>query len=490
MKRTWIVVVLIVVVAGALFIGLGVWNRRAQAQQDPLSDGEVYTVSLGTITEVVEATGSLDPVAQVYAVFSTPGDLIEITVTTGDQVKKGDLLARLDTTDLELQLAQAQAGVDVAQANLDKILADPREEDVTTAQSSLTQATANVEETRVTLSASTEQARLSWEQSANNLRDAQANYENIYWENREWEEQARKWGWGDLPDAMADAEAQAWRAVENAEAAMEQARLSYEQAVQREESSVRAAQSQVTSAWANLERLNNGNSAQDIIVAQTSVEQAQVSYDIAAVQLGKAYLKAPFDGIVAAVLAEEYTYVSSATPILVLIDPSSYHIDVEVDEIDIARIKVGQQARILLDALPDVELSGEVTAIALSPTTAQGVVTYRVQVQVTDFEDAAVLTGMTANVNIVTDQSTDVLIVPRRAVRIEDGQAYIERVLVNNQLERVPVEIGLGDPFYIEIVSGLSEGDQVFVQSVVQYNQAQQLFDGGPGQRLMGGGGS
>ncbi len=481
-RRALRVLFVLALLAGLAYGGYRI--RQLRAQVDPLAGGEVYTVTRGEISEVVEATGNLAPAAQVNLTFSIPGELVEITVSTGDAVHQGDLLARLDTADLERQLAQAAAGVAIAQANLDKLQAEPRPEDVTTAQSSLNQALANLEELRVTLSAATEQARLSWEQAANNLRDAQAAYENIYWDNRELEDRLKKYD-QELPDANVDAEAQAWRAVENAEAAMEQARLNYEQARQREETSLQAAYAQVASAQANLDRLLNGVMPTDVAGAEASLEQAQVNYESAQAQLEKAFLKAPFEGVVATVLAEEHAQVSAATPVLVLIDPSAYYLDVQVDEVDISLVQVGQRARLFFDALPEVELAGQVTEVALSPDTSGGVVTYRVRIQIDEIGDVPVRPGMTANAHIITRTAEDVLVIPRRAVRLVDGQAYVDRVVQDPQtgqpkLEEVPVEIGLEDPFSVEVVSGLKEGDQVFVRGVVQQNQIQQFF-GRPG---------
>jgi len=327
MKRTWIVILAVVVVVGLAAVGLGLWNRQARARANPLEDGEVYTVSRGEISEVVEAAGNLAPSVEVPLVFSVPGELVEIRAATGDHVQRGQVLALLDATDLELQLAQARAGLALSEANLNKVLAEARPEDLAVARSSLTQAAANRDELSTTLAATTEQARLSWIQAANNLRDAQQAYENIYWDNRELEQRLAEYG-QELPDAKVDAEAQAWRAVENAEAAMEQARLNYEQALQRQESSNRSAQAQVVSAQANLERLENGAGPEDLAVSQASLDQAEVSCELAQANLDKVFLKAPFDGVVATVLAEVYNQVSSATPILILQDLSAYYVDV------------------------------------------------------------------------------------------------------------------------------------------------------------------
>ena len=466
---TILVIVLLATIGATL---LPLFTPQAESS---LPDGEVYVVARGDIAEVVEATGNLAPRAQVDVAFATGGTLKEIRVKIGDRVTAGQALAVLDSSDLELQLAQSQAAVVVAEANLNKNLAGARPEDITATQNSLTQSYANLTQQQVTLSAATERARLSWVESANSLRDAQQAYENIYWDNRKLEE---KIGAENVPDANYDNEAKARRAVENGEAAMEQARLSYEAAKQQEESTMRTARSQVSTAQANLEKLTGGPVSTDVAAAEASVEQSRAALAITEAQLAKATLRAPFSGVVAQVVASEYDLVTVATPIVVLVDAGGYRIDVEVDEVDISKVAVGHEAEITLDALAEVTLRGEVEEIALTPSAGQGVVTYRVRLGLGVVADGAVRAGMTANVGIVTRDAQGVLIVPRRAVRLVEGQAYVERVVSGEELESVAVTLGLTDPQYVEIVAGLEEGDQVFVRGVVQ-NVFDQMFQNG-----------
>ncbi len=482
-KRYWNYGIALAVLAALGYAGYRYWQNRPQP--DPLAGGAIYTVQQGDVLEVVEATGNLSPVRQATLSFSIAGRLESIAVSTGERVRTGQTLAVLDKKDLELQLAQAQAGLEVAEANLQKLLAGAREEDIAAAQSALNQALAAQQESQVTLAAATEQARLSWVQAANALRDAQATYSQIYWDNRELEKRLEKYK-QELPEENRLAEERAWRAVQNAEAAMEQARLAYEAAKQREASSTRTAEAQVASARANLERLLHGATAQELAAAQASAEQARASLNLAQAQLEKATLRAPFDGVVTTILANPYDQVSSPTPILILADLSAYRIDVEVDEVDIGRVQVGQEGRISFDALPGVELQGRVEEVALSPTTAQGVITYRVRLHLTDLGKANLRPGLTANVRILTGRAEGVLVVPRRAVRLgQDGQPYVEKVLPGKELERVPVRLGIEGSEVVEVVSGLEEGEAVFVRGVVQQDQLQQLIqDASSGQPI------
>ncbi len=474
-KRVFGTLLTVVIVAGVLLV-VGYRLFFGQAPADPLADGAIVAAQRGDIAEVVEASGNLAPVAQVSLAFATQGKLQAIYVRTGERVYPGEVLAQLDTTDLELQLTQAQASLRVAEANFSKVTAGARPEDVTVARSSLSQAQTSLVQQQATLAADTERARLSWIQAANNLRDAQARYSQIYWDNIDLAKKLADIG-KSLPQENIDAEASAWRAVENAEAAMDQARLAYEQAQARQDASIRTAQSQVTTAAANLAKLTNGATEQDVAAAQASVDQARVSVESAQAQLDKATLKAPFAGIVATVLADVHTQVSPATPILVLLDATSYILDVEVDEVDISRVVVGLPVSITLDALPDMDVPGRVKEVALSPSPSTGVVTYRVRVQVLGGQQTGVRAGMTANASIITRRASDVLIVPRRAVRADPatGVYYVERVTAENKLEQVPVQLGLQDPSLVQIVAGLQEGERVFVRGVVQ-NTLQQIM--------------
>jgi HlyD family secretion protein len=263
---------------------------------------------------------------------------------------------------------------------------------------------------------------------------------------------------------------------------MEQARLSYEAAKQQETNGVRTARSQVSTAQANLEKLTAVPVPTDIGAAQAQVEQSRISLAITQNQLDKATLRAPFAGVVAKVLADAPNPVTQATPILVLIDLTGYQIDVEVDEVDIPRVEVDQHAHISLDALPEVTLTARIKEVALTPSTAAGVITYRVRLVLDAVRAEAVRAGMTANVGIVTRETTDVLVVPRRAVRLVENAYYVDRVVGGKTLETVTVTLGLSDPQWVEITAGLQEGDQVFVRGVVEEGALQQMFGNfGPG---------
>jgi HlyD family secretion protein len=207
-----------------------------------------------------------------------------------------------------------------------------------------------------------------------------------------------------------------------------------------------------------------GASDEDLIIAQVSVDQAQASLELAELQLEGATIAAPFEGIVAFVGAEVNEQVAPGAPMITVIDPSAFHVDVRIDEIDIGQVEVGQEVWVTLDAFPDEDLVGRVDFIAPVANAELGIVTYLVTVSF-DPSAAPLRAGMTANITIVTEQREDVLLVPNRAVSIDrdTGLLYVETP-VNGEVVRVEVEIGLQDESFSEVLRGLEEGDRVVIE--------------------------
>jgi HlyD family secretion protein len=135
-------------------------------------------------------------------------------------------------------------------------------------------------------------------------------------------------------------------------------------------------------------------------------------------------------------------------------------VDVEVSEIDINRVQIGQPATLNFDAVLSRAYQGEVVDIGMTGMAVQGVVNFEVTVELTD-PDEAIRPGMTAAVNIVVSQLENVLLVPNRAVRLLDGERVVY-VLKDNNLEPVRIELGLSSETHSEVVGGdLQEGDRI-----------------------------
>jgi len=567
------VVVLVALVGGAAF---------ALAPRPPaagtLPEGwQTVRAEQGTISSTVSATGNVEPAAQAELRFPSSGTVAAILVEAGDAVEAGQPLARIDATDLQLRVEQAEADLAQAQADyaglldgatpaevaeaqaridqarrqyqqtassvspadiaaaradlekarakLAELQAGPANDELAAATEKVAQAQATLDQGRVDLSAAKERARLDMEARANDVRTAQDNYSSYYWDNRELESLP-----GDLPQERIDEEARLLRVVQDAAAGLEQARIVYESARQEEINRLGQYEAALASAVASRDKVTTGAKPADLADARAAVQRAQASLDqltgakrnsdlaaqassidiaqagldklretpsestLAARQaavvkaevalkqaqrnLSDATLVAPFAATIARVDMTVGEPADNAA-IIALVDLSSFHVDVPVDELDIAQVTPGQRVTIALDALPDAEIGGAVTRIAPEATRSeQGTTTYAVTVTLDEGSDG-VRPGMTAVVDIVTAEKTDALLVPRRAVRSEGGKSY---VLISTggapvpgdapgqfvpASERREIALGLSNAEFVEVRSGIEPGQELLVQDVV-----------------------
>ncbi|GAB4263139.1 MAG: hypothetical protein Kow00122_19290 [Thermoleophilia bacterium] len=171
---------------------------------------------------------------------------------------------------------------------------------------------------------------------------------------------------------------------------------------------------------------------------------------------------------------------------LTIVNPRSISAVIQLNEVDVPQIEVGQKATLTFDALPDLTLAGRVTVVDLSGTVNQGVVTYNVTI-VPDSPDDRVRAGMTTSASIVTAVRPDVLLVPVGAVKTAGGGGSYVQVLVNGQPQQRSVEVGLANDTSTEITAGLQPGEAVVVQTINPNTTASTAQSGGFG--LPGGGG-
>ena len=473
--------ILIVLIVVAIVGVVGVWvyrNYYAQAQE-PQEEREEVVVEAGTLTSLVNATGTILPEKQTTLSFKTPGRVAQVLVEEGQVVEAGEELARLEGDDLEFAVAQARLAVTQAelalasaQAQLLRAQRPAADYDLAAAEAALESAKATY---RKLLAGPSEEeiqvARANLDQARVSLDQAQAAYDQV----------------ADRPDvALLPQAAQ----LQQATIAYNVAKANFELTMREpSEAEIASARSAIEQAQASVKRLQEGASDEDLLVAQLAVEQAQASLDQARLSLAQAehnleatVLTAPHDGTVTLVGVKEGE-MSGGQPAFVLTDLSGYHVDVIVDEIDIGRVQEGQAVTITLDALPGETLGGHVDRIAETAQLDSGVVTYKVTVNLSP-DPAPLRAGMTANVDIVTERRQDVLLVPNRFVRIDraTGQAFVDKA-VGEGIQSVEIQIGLRDETYSEVLAGLEEGDVVVLIKQSSREQLQRAMMGGPPHR-------
>ncbi|MCS7282930.1 MAG: efflux RND transporter periplasmic adaptor subunit [Anaerolineae bacterium] len=442
LKRRWIWIVVAVVVVVAGVGGFLLWRQTRAATATTAM--RAVPVRKGTLQVTVSASGSLEPVRQVDLSFDVSGKVAEVQVDIGDTVKAGQMLARLDTTSLELSLRQAEAQLKSAQAQLAKARTPATEEEIKAAEAAYYSALAQYQELKnspspeslASLKAQLEKAKVALER-------AQAAYDRVSWR----------------PDISARPESQA---LQDATLDYQVALANYEAAAKgpsKEE--LAAAWRNVESAKAKLESLRNGPTEEDLASAEATLEQAQIAVETARRNLEAAVLKAPFDGVIAAmnlVVGEP-----AVSPAITLMDLSRFRITVQVDEMDVSQLAVGMPAVVTVDAMPDVALTGKVERIGVAASSTSGAVYYPVVIAL-DPTDAPLRAGMSASVTIRVQELTDQLLIPTWAILTNPitNRPYVLRRTASG-VEPVNVQLGVRHSGYAQVLSGLSEGDILVV---------------------------
>ncbi len=399
-KLVWIgMAVLAIALAGG-----GVWYALRQPA-DPTGPA-LAPVMRRDLSATVTATGTIKAMvgAEVKVGSRIPGRVEQLAVQVGDQVKAGQVIARLEQDDLRAAVEKARADLAAAEAKLATVRNGARTQELQAAEATLRQAEANRLLAQVNLD----------------------RYRQLYQD-------------GGIALQVMDTAAR-----------------DYDVTV-----------AQVRTAREQLSLIREKYTAEDLQYAEAQVHQAQAALRMAEANLGYATITAPMGGVVASVSTQQGETVTSgsaaaqAPTFVTIIDLNRLQVDAYVDETDIGKVRVGQEATFGVDAYPDKEFRGNVTAIYPKALIQQNVVTYDVVIAI-DNREGLLRPDMTTNTTITVAKREKVLAIPNQAVRREDGDRVVF-VQDGDRLVRRPVKTGWKDKTYTEILSGLKEGEQVVV---------------------------
>ena len=250
----------------------------------------------------------------------------------------------------------------------------------------------------------------------------------------------------DLDDATKDltnAEADAKRNIENSEANVKSRELNLEQ-IKRD-----------------YNNLVSPLTEKELASARSSLTSASVNFEKAQNELENATILSPIDGEVARLNYKTGDIIidnGNTDPVAIIINNDTLFIEVDIEEADINKIKIGQTAYTTFDALDNLVLDGEVSFISLtSKTNNNGIVTYLVRIVIMDKEDNQIREGMTVFVDFVTAEAKNVLTVPVSAVQnVNDSPSVL-----NKNGEWISVTTGFTDGKNVEIIEGLNVGDKI-----------------------------
>ena len=338
---------------------------------EPEATTQLAEVVSGNLTVTVSGSGNIELSKEQKLAFGVGGRVDRIYVEEHDKVSRGQVLAKLETDALQYALTQAQVAYTQEQVS------------VTQAQIAVNQAEINLEKDEI---ARYQATVFQWPE----VEVAQANVDRAKY--------SVKYAYDRLADATTDEDRVNWsRLVVKAEEDLIRAedRLNVLlSGTPTDELVIKKLEIEVAQ-W-SLELAE-----QSLELAEQSLELAEQSLKLAQKQLDEATITAPFDGLVASVSVDEGDTVSTAITIVHLIDPDSMELNVQVDEIDIPGVKLGQRAIIEIDALLALQLEGKVKSISLLPTIETGLIMYDVKIEFDVPEGSGLRAGMSATADIV-----------------------------------------------------------------------------------------
>jgi len=415
-----VIPVSILVILAVIFLAVrGGGNTQTQYQTAKVEKGELVAT--------VGATGTVRARQSVTLVWQTSGSVDEVNVSVGDAVAAETVLAVLSPTSVAQNIILAEADLVNAQKALDDLVAS----DTARAQAWIALRTSQDEYTK-----------------AKDLYDAYVSgpyeYEQIvYITVRGMRIPTTETVTVEQVDdeTLADAEAD----MVFKKAKLDDAQRAYD-------------------------RVKDGPNPADVTAATARVNAAQAT-------LNMARLVAPFAGTITDAHPLSGDQVTAGTLGFRVDDLSRLYVDVEISEVDINSIAVGQPVTLTFDAILGQEYHGEVTQVSQAGNTVQGVVNFTVTVRITD-ADEQVKPGMTAAVTIVVKEIKDVILVPNRAVRVVDGKKVV--YVLRDGLP-VQVEVRLGSSS--ETMSVLAGGELKVGDLVILNPPA--IFEGGGGPPFM-----
>ncbi|MCX6070457.1 MAG: efflux RND transporter periplasmic adaptor subunit [Chloroflexi bacterium] len=454
MKKRWIWIA-----AGVLaVVVIAVLVMSARARSSAASSFQTEEIATGSLTAQVGATGTVHANQSATLMFQTAGTVDKVTAKAGDQAKRDEILAELERTSLSANVILAQADLVEAERALEDVLAS------NTAKAQAELALANAEDAQKDAEYRWTVQQEGYRASPETIRAAEAklllaneevnHYKalhdrasgdsdkaltlvNLHAAEQRRDTALRELNWykgkpTDSDQAILDSE------VAVAEAALEDARRAYE-------------------------RVKDGPNEGDVAAAQARVDAARASLELA-------QISAPFAGTITSVDIKPGDLVTPGTAAFGLADLSHLLVDVEVSEVDIDSLKVGQDATLTFDAIQDKSYQGKVTEVGQVGVAVQGVVNFEVEVEVLDPDDS-IKPGMTAAVDIVVTQLEDVLLIPNRSVRVQDGQRVVY-VMRDGQLAQVKITLGASSDSYSQILEGdLKAGDLIVLNPPLVFSE-------------------
>jgi len=452
------------------------------------SDGtekQTATVTRTDIVQEVAAAGKVKPSQSVNLGFDKSGRVANIYASIGETVKRGQIIATLESGEISADLAKARALLLEENIKLREIKnTDPI---------SYNDASENLNAALKKGFADADNAvRNKADQFFKNIPDnpqfeisiTSGNFTHYFNvpsdvkieinnERKKVEEILVSWQKTTIADkaisnlnaisVFLDKMAEAVNTFTSADYAYDATVNSYKTAISGARSDISGAISAIVTAKDKLNTaptLGEGEQFESVLAQEAKVSQAKAAISSLEASLGKSAIKAPFDGIITLQDAKVAGAISMGETLVSIISQNEMYIEANISEIHIGKIAVNNPVSITLDAFPAEEFLGAVSYIEPGDVVIDGIVNYKIRVALNN-PDTKIKSGLTANLKIQTAKKENVLAIPLYAVLKENEQNFVNKV-VNRNAQKIPVALGItGNNGLVEILSDLNEGDTV-----------------------------
>lgn len=401
---------------------------------------QVAPAETGDIALVYAYTGNVQAAHSVSVMPAAAGRIQSVLVQVGDELKAGDPLAVVEGKVYAAQLKQAEVNLDLAKLSLTKMEEGTRPEQIAAAQAAV-QFARNAVNDLITIGddeRTAAVANLARAESA--LRLAQSEYDKIAWAGQV----------SMTPQALQ---------LEQATIAYEAAKAAYDLQTNPSDLQLSPLMVQLAQAELALALAEKPFTQTDFDMARARVEQAQAAVELVSIQLDETTIRAPFEGVVAELYISEGSMATPQAPAALLVS-KQVEVVFNVEESRIGHVKAGQNAALQVAAYPGQDFPAVVTSVA--PVADKDSHTFVVKVTPLD-EDGLLRSGMYADLSLLVEEKQATLLVPRAAVIELNDQPTVYVVKDDATVEQRAVTIGLEDGDRLEILSGLSVGQQVVV---------------------------
>lgn len=459
MKKILVVLLVLGLIGGGYY---AFTRYRAQQQMAAISNLQTVSIERGSLTATVGATGSVRANQTAILTWETSGIVNQVKVAVGEQVEADRVLADLKETSLPQSVILAAVDLVEAQNALDDLLEPPSElalaqaeQTIVKAEDAVRDAQQYVDNLKSTASQTDiDQARATVILARNALDQAKENF--APYENKPEDNLTRAALQSTLAQAQKNYNAAVSR-LNNLLGTTDALDLSVAQA------NLELAQAQLQDARDNHQKLLDGPSDDDIAAAEARIAVAQATLDTK-------QIAALFAGTITEVHLKPGDRAIPGAAAFRLDDLSRLLLDVQISEVDINRVAVGQPVNLTFDAILGKEYHGVVSEVGAVGNVIQGVVEFTVTVELTD-ADESIRPGMTAAVNIVVSQLENVLLVPNRAVRVKEGQRVVY-VMKNGAPQPIEITLGASSETVSEVIDGdLQLGDAVVLNPPTVFEQ-------------------